>query len=146
MCCRQILSAEDEQNVNDLRSLFQNIAEVQDSTDGVSYMRAPLHLALLISPIYLLLPMQHFKRSYNRSTMLAISACLGNSKPQLLFDVECAIWKTLCSLATGTADPFDLLHQLSTDLPWDRIQAASSMDAKWFNLGKFVPLIRRIIC
>jgi hypothetical protein len=71
--------------------------------------------------------------------MLAISTSLGNSKPQALLDVEIAIWKTLCSLATGMGDPFDLLQQLSNDLPWDCIQAAPSTDSKWFNLGKFVP-------
>jgi len=102
-------------------------------------MRAPLQLALLISPIYLLLPLQLFKKSYNRNTMLAMSTCLGNSKPQVLFDVEMMIWKALCSLSSGMVDPLDVLHQLSDNLPWDRIQEASSMDsAKWFNLGTLV--------
>jgi hypothetical protein len=98
-------------------------------------MRAPLHLALLISPIYLLLPMQLFKKSYNRHVMLSISTCLGNSKPQLLLDVEKEIWKTLFSLASGTIDPFDLLRQLSDTLPWNDIHAASSTDSQWFNLS-----------
>jgi hypothetical protein len=146
ICHRQILSAEDQQNVNDLHSLFHNIEEAQQSTDGVSYLRAPLHLALLISPIYLLLPAQHFKKSYNWSTMLAISSCLGNSKPRLIFDVEIVIWKVLCSLVTGMGDPFDILHQLSDNLPWDHIQAASSTDSEWFNLGQFVPSMRRVFC
>ena len=99
-------------------------------------MRAPLNLALLISPIYLLLPLKHFKKSYNQNTMLGISASLGNAKPQVLRDVEMQIWKTLCSLASGMHDPFDLLHKLAESLPWDRIQAASSTDSTWFNLGE----------
>lgn len=99
-------------------------------------MHTPLHLALLILPIYLLLLMQHFKKSYNRHTMLSISTCLGNSKPQVIIDIEMAIWRTIFSLASGMDDPFDLLHQLSDALPWDSIHAASSTDSQWFNLGK----------
>jgi hypothetical protein len=107
-------------------------------------MRAPLQLALLISPIYLLLPLKLFKKSYNRNIMLAMSSCLGNSKPQVLFDIEMTIWKALCSLASGTVDPFNVLHELSDSLPWDRIQEAFSTDsAKWFNLGTLVFSIKR---
>ena len=142
---RQTLSDEELEDLNDLRLLFNELTAAQKPTDGVSYMRAPLHLALLISPIYLLIPIQHFKRSYNRHTMLSISTCLGNSKPQVLVDVEKAIWRTLMSLASGMVDPFDLLHQLSDGLPWDNIRALSSTDSEWFNLGKFVLSIQ-IFC
>jgi hypothetical protein len=102
-------------------------------------MRAPLHLALLISPIYLLLPMTLFKKSYNRHIMLSISTCLGNSKPQVLVDVEIAIWKSLLSLASGMNEPFDVLRQLSDDLPWDNIHGLSSMDSGWFDLSLLQP-------
>ena len=145
LCHRQTLSDEDQEDLNDLRSLFDELSAAQRATDGVSFMRAPLQLALLISPIYLLLPVQHFKKSYNRHTMLSISTCLGNSKPQVLVDVETAIWKTLFSLASGMIDPFDLLHKLSDDLPWDNIHAASSMDSGWFSLGRFDILIGYIL-
>lgn len=100
-------------------------------------MRAPLHLALLISPIYLLLPIQHVKKSYNRHTMLSISTCLGNLKPQIVIDVEQAIWRTVFTLASGANDPFDLFQKLSADLPWNRIRTASPVDSSWFDLGKF---------
>jgi hypothetical protein len=75
--------------------------------------------------------------------MLGISTCLGNSRPQVVFDVETVIWKTLFSLASGTMDPLDLLHQLSNDLPWDDIKAASAIDSAWFDLGKFVLSLKR---
>ena len=42
-------------------SLFKGLSDLQGSTDGVSQMRAPLHLALLILPIYLLLPTHHLR-------------------------------------------------------------------------------------
>lgn len=125
----------------DLRFVFDGLSAGQRPTDGVSQMRAPLHLALLISPIYLLLPVQHFKKSYNRQTMLNISTCLGNSKPRILLEVERTIWRTLFSLASGLHDPIDLLHQLSEDLPWNSISAASSVHSEWFNLGAFVILM-----
>ena len=71
--------------------------------------------------------------------MLAMSTYLGNSKPQILFEVEMTIWKALCSLASGVVDPFNVLHQLSDTLPWDRIEEALSTDfATWFNLGTLV--------
>jgi hypothetical protein len=73
--------------------------------------------------------------------MLSISTCLGNSKPQVIIDIEMAIWRTIFFLASGMVDPFDLLHQLSADLPWDSIHAASSTDSQWFNLGMFHFLI-----
>jgi hypothetical protein len=69
--------------------------------------------------------------------MLSISTCLGNSKPQVVLDVEMAIWKMLFSLASGMMDPFDVLQQLSAQLPWADIDAAPLNVAQWFNLGKF---------
>lgn len=110
------------------------------SGDTVSCMRAPLHLALLISPIYLLLPMQLFKKAYNRHTMLSIGQSLGNHKPKILLDVEMAIWRTLFALTSGSLDPLDLLQRLSDELPWNRIQNASSTDSErtWFSLGKII--------
>jgi hypothetical protein len=134
---RRSLSAEGQEDLNDLKSLFDGLTAGQRPADGVSYMRAPLHLTLLISPVYLLLPIQHFKKSYNQHMMLCISTSLGNSKPQVLVDVETAIWKTVFALTMGTNDPFDLLHQLLADLPWNSIHGASFKDSEWFNLGKF---------
>jgi len=137
LCHRQNLTPNDQNDLDDLRSLFSGVLAGQRPTDGMSNLRSPLHLALLILPIYLLLPIQHFKKAYNRHTMLTISTCLGNSKPQVLIDVEMSIWRTLFSLASGRRDPFDLLHELSNELPWDTIQAASAAHSKWFTLGKF---------
>jgi hypothetical protein len=132
-----MFSAEEQEDLKDLRPLFEELTTAQRPADGVSFMRAPLHLALLISPIFLLLPMQLFKKSYNRHTMLSISTCLGNSKPRLLVDVEKQIWKTLLCLASGADDPFDLLHGLSDSLPWNDIHTALSPDSGWFDLSKF---------
>ena len=137
---RNALVAADQDDINDLATLLAGISPTQGSADGVSRMRAPLHLALLISPIYLLLPVQLFKKSYNRHTMLNISQSLGNQKPKVLLNVEMAIWRTLFSLASGSLDPLDLLQRLSDQLPWNQIQNAlrTDSDRTWFSLGKFI--------
>ena len=132
------VTADLREDTNDLCTMMSTVAS-NGFADGVSFMRAPLHLALLISPIYLLLPVQLFKKSYNRQTMLQISQSLGNNKPKILLDVEKAIWRTLFALALGTLDPLDLLQRLSDQLPWNDIEAVSSLDSErtWFSLGKF---------
>lgn len=130
------LTAQERQNLDELKSVFQSFKD-QRPNDKMSQMRAPLHLALFISPIYLLIPNQLVARPYNRNTMLCISSCLGNSKPPIIFDVEMAIWKTLFSIATENTDPIIALNKLSTDLPWERINEVSSEDSQWFDLGKF---------
>jgi hypothetical protein len=143
--CRQIFAAEEQEDIDDLRLLFAELTAGQRQADGVSFMRAPLHLALLISPIFLLLPIRLFKKSYNRHTMLSISTFLGNFKPQLLLDTEKLIWNTLFSLASGTRDPFELLRQLSDALPSNDILSACT-DSHWFDLGKSpVSIIFRLL-
>ena len=81
--------------------------------------------------------MQLFSKSYSWQTMVAISSCLGNVKSQVLQNVEREIWKTLFDLTSGTRDPLDLLQQLSRELPWSQIGAASSDESerRWFRCG-----------
>ncbi len=126
---RNDLSATDQDDVKDLTTLLAEISVSHGSADGVSCMRAPLHLALLISPIYLLLPVQLFKKSYNQHTMLSISQSLGNKKPKIILDVEMAIWRTLFSLVLGLLNPLDLLQRLSDQLLWNEIERALFTDS-----------------
>ena len=106
--------------------------------DGPSRLRSPLHLALFISPLFLLLPFNIIKKSYNRQAMIDISRCLGNQKPQVILEVEKAIWNTLFSLVSGTIDPLGLLQNLSDKMPWSKIDSAQSTDSvrRWFCFGK----------
>jgi hypothetical protein len=71
------------------------------SSDGLPLLRAPLQLALLISPIYLLFPLPLYKRSFNRQLMLSIGEALGNRKPALIVEVEKAIWRVVFALVEG---------------------------------------------
>jgi hypothetical protein len=50
---------------------------------------------------------------YNRETMLMISKLLGNQKPDLIVEVETAIWDVLFQLARGSLHPRGLLLKLS---------------------------------
>ena len=102
------------------------------------FLRSPLQLSLLISPIYLLFGVQLVKKNYNRRTMLLMNQVLGNRKTDLTIEVEKAIWKVVFSLAKGRLDPAQLLHRLCQDLPWEKIIAAkdSAVECHWFDFRK----------
>lgn len=130
------LSTQEREDLHDLSSLTATIAsQLKHPIEGLTFLRAPLQLSLLISPIYLLIPGQLMKRTYNRLTMLSINKLLGNEKPQSIIDVEKAIWDVVFSLAEGRLDPAQLLHRLSRDLPWDKIMAAERDECHWFDLS-----------
>ena len=133
---RNGLSIDDREHLVDLRAFMSEVTQGLGSGEGVSRMRAPLQLALLISPIYLLLPIQLYKRSFSRQTMLHISESLGNRKPRILEDVEIAIWKTLISIATDRMDPIHYLQQLSDSLPWEDLKNSLCSEPAWFSTGR----------
>jgi len=114
------------------------VRKLTGGNEGVSRLRAPLQLSLLISPLYLLCPFQLIKKTYNRQAMLSINRLLGNGKTELIIEVEKAIWNVLFSLAEGSLDSVQLLHHLCEQLPWDKITTATNSDHErhWFNLGK----------
>ena len=102
------------------------------------FLRSPLQLSLLISPIYLLFGVQLMEKNYNRRTMLLMNQVLGNGKTDLTIEVEKAIWKVVFSLSEGRLDPAQLLHRLCQDLPWEKIIAAkdSAVECHWFDFRK----------
>jgi hypothetical protein len=131
------LSAQDEEDLRNLQFLTTNIAEkLSTSKDGLPYLRAPLQLSLLISPLYLLIPSQLHKKSYSRQLMLSTSEVLGNQKPDTLVAVEKAIWKVVFALADGRLHPAQLLKRLADDLPWGRIAKLSPDDCSCFAIGE----------
>jgi hypothetical protein len=107
------LSTQEREDLHDLLSLTATIAgQLKHPMEGLTFLRAPLQLSLLISLIYLLIPGQLIKRTYNRLTMLSINKLLGNGKPRSIIDVEKEIWDVVFSLAEGRLDPAHLLHRL----------------------------------
>ena len=134
---RLSLSAQEEEDLRNLYFLTTNIAEkLSNSKDGLPYLRAPLQLSLLISPLYLLIPSQLHKKSYNRQLMLSTSEFLGNQKPDTLVAVENAIWRVVFALADGRLHPTQLLKRLSDDLPWGRIAKLSPDECCFFAIGE----------
>ena len=134
----QIYTPEEQEDIEEVCQLLKAVSEGKNAADGMSNLRAPLHLALFISPIYLLIPISLLKKSYNRQTMISISRALGNRKPEIILQVEKLIWETVFALATGSQEPLHLLQQLSNNLPWEEIQQAQALlDIRtWFKLGK----------
>ena len=137
------LAIQEKEELQDLSSLAVAIAtQLKSKIEGLSFLRAPLQLALLISPIYLLNPGQLMKRTYNRNTMLSIYRLLGNKKPESIVEVEKAIWKVVFELSEGHLDPAQLLLNLYDNLPWEKMASLSEDDLRWFDLSKLFNLIR----
>lgn len=129
------LSDQEKEDLDDLSLLSQIVAQSVKGAEGLMFLRSPLQLSLLISPIYLLCGVQLTKRHYNRRTMLLTNQLLGNEKTDLTIEVEKVIWKVVFSLAEGRLDPAQLLHRLCQDLPWEKIIAAkdSAEHCLWFD-------------
>jgi hypothetical protein len=96
--------------------------------------RSPLQLALMISPLYLLVTFRMSVKSFNRGTVIDLAARLGPSKPPLVLAVEKLIWDAIFKLANGPFTPYDVLHDLSNSLPWSDINDALNCNAEhWFS-------------
>jgi hypothetical protein len=131
------LSDQEREDLEDI-SVLSMIMQSVTGNERLMFLRAPLQLSLLISPIYLLCPVQLSKKTYNRRTMVLINQLLGNGKTGLTIEVEKLIWEAVFSLAEGRLDPAQLLHSLCRNLPWEKIAAAaannSAEDRVWFNI------------
>jgi len=131
------LSPQERDDLHNLYRLTTNIAnKLSNTKDGLPFLRAPLQLSLLVSPLYLLIPAQLHKKSYSRQHMLSMSEFLGNRKPDTLVAVENAIWRVVFALADGHLNPTELLKKLADDLPWGQISKLTSEDRCWFGICK----------
>jgi hypothetical protein len=97
--------------------------------------RSPLQLALMISPLYLLLTARLSLKSYHRRTLIDSAAKLGPQKPPLILTVENLIWDALFKLAEGRSLVHDVLLDLANSLPWSEINGELNPATEaWFNL------------
>ena len=133
-----ITSANDAEDMKEFCSLITAISEKTGAGESLSALRAPLQLALFISPICLLFPFQIIKKSFNRQLVITTAIKLGNGKPKLILDIEKCIWRTLFDLTNGTIQPCRVLQRLSAFLPWTQLQpeTISDVDRYWFRLGE----------
>ncbi|KAJ3502883.1 hypothetical protein NLJ89_g8689 [Agrocybe chaxingu] len=95
-------------------------------------LRLPLHLALLISPIYLLVFAQLHKKDWDRWKLVLSSLLLGNQKPRLLTSSELALWRAILAVAHGKNTILALLDELDA-LPWERLASVPEEHRLWFK-------------
>lgn len=105
------------------------------SSAGHASFCAPLHLALFISPLYLLLPFRIVKKSFHRRPILQISHILGPHKTPLILKIENLIWDAVFSIAEQPSRIQDIISQLMLKIPWPEVQFASTEDRDWFRLS-----------
>ncbi|KAJ3500229.1 hypothetical protein NLJ89_g9887 [Agrocybe chaxingu] len=97
-------------------------------------LRSPLHLALLISPLYLLLSVQLIKNNFSREAVIEESQyfrALGNRRPPLLLAVEDRTLLTVCNIAAG-ANPIKALKELFKSLPMEELKACDWQTRSFF--------------
>ncbi len=99
--------------------------------------RTPFQLAVMISPLYLLVTMRLSTKSFHRRTVIDLAARLGPHKPPRLLAVESVIWDAIFRLAEGRVSVYTVLLDLSKSLPWSDLDIASNCDAdkQWFAAG-----------
>ena len=106
----------------------------RSSPSRVQY-RSPLQLALLISPLFLLLTTRLFLKSYHRRTLIDVAAKLGPRKPPLILKVENLIWDAVFKLSEGHHEAHTVLLELAESLPWTEINGSLNPGTEgWFNL------------
>lgn len=99
--------------------------------------RSPFQLAVMLSPLYLLLTLRLSTKSFHRRTVIDLAARLGPHKPPRVLAVENSIWEAILQLSEGQISVFTALHDLANSLPWSDIDTAVNCeeDKKWFSPG-----------
>lgn len=102
-----------------------------------SALRFPLQLALLISPLCLLLPLNLEKRSFNRGALIQWSIYLGAHKPDVLQQTEKRIWKAILDIVNQPSDYVAILKVLASTFPPTYIEELRNQSENvtgWFNI------------
>ncbi|KAF9035862.1 hypothetical protein BJ165DRAFT_1533349 [Panaeolus papilionaceus] len=101
--------------------------------------RLPLHLAILVSPIFLLSQFRIYKYTWERDSLLEYSLKLGNNKPDILLRVERIIWTTFFSVLNHEMALHDAMNSLVKKIPWVELENASPEIRAWFDLSCLSP-------
>ena len=98
-------------------------------------LRSPFQLAVMISPLYLLVTRRLSTKSFHRRTVIDLAARLGPNKPPRILAVESSIWDAIFRLAEGRISVYTALRGLADSLPWFDIDMASNCEAdqQWFD-------------
>ena len=120
-----------------------------------SQLRLPLHLALSISPLYLLIPQHLHKMKWDRKTLLSVllflhmqivykvdnlyiqtSKLLGNQKPPQLVEVECRMWQSIFRIAENQADVASEMCDFSSWITSREDDLRRDEGKTWFKLAE----------
>lgn len=112
-------------------------AEGYTSSPAQVGARSPFQLAVMISPLYLLVTLRLSTKSFHRRNVIDIAARLGAHKTPRILAVENLIWDAIFRLAEGRTAVHTVLRDLADSLPWSDIHIASNCDAdkQWFAPG-----------
>ena len=103
-----------------------------------SALRFPLQLALLISPICLLLPLNLDRRNFSRNALMQWSTRLGVCKPDALQQTEKRIWRAILDIVMKPAEHLTIVKDLASDFSMTYIQELQENSEAmpcWFNIN-----------
>ncbi|KAF8884579.1 hypothetical protein CPB84DRAFT_1850624 [Gymnopilus junonius] len=104
--------------------------ESASSSRSAAGLRAALHLALLVSPLYLLLTFCISSKSFSRRLALETFAKHARCKHPLVETCESHVLQSAERLSRGDIHPDRVLLDLVDVLPWSEIEAASNTDQR----------------
>ncbi|KAF8335502.1 hypothetical protein F5887DRAFT_921136 [Amanita rubescens] len=98
-----------------------------------SQMRLPLFLALAVSPLMLLAPVQWHTKDFNRSALVGIWQCLGNKRPDSIARLEKELWKYLFALADGNVENQEMTLESFLSRAVDEVRYMIHEEDRWFE-------------
>ena len=114
-------------------------------------LRNTLHMALLVSPLALLVDKKLMSNPMKQSLLLKVmivphcsysiltppkaSKGLGNRKSDLLVRIELDMWRALMSVATGQASASAAILSFFDLVPWEDLTSVSQTDKDFFIPG-----------
>ncbi|PPQ73447.1 hypothetical protein CVT24_008149 [Panaeolus cyanescens] len=136
------MAASEAPEEQEVRRILEQICRstVKNSSDRPSHLRSPLHVCILLTPVFMLLQSYVVGKNYNRYILYMLSQALGNEKPVLLKLVEHALWTVIDEVARGILPPYQALDSLMRRLPTDDILALPLDDpSRFFFRPKLQP-------
>ncbi|KAF8890225.1 hypothetical protein BD779DRAFT_1671556 [Infundibulicybe gibba] len=98
-------------------------------------LRLLLHIALFVSPLFLLAPKSFHERDWDRKSLIMTFRAFGNGKPEWLKYVEKLLWNVLFQMAGG-ANVVTAIQAFLGNLPWDMIDGLPVAEKQWFQTTK----------
>lgn len=112
-------------------------------------LRLPLHVALFVSPVFLLAPINLHNRDWDRTSLFQVCqqpiyrACIslcektfrafGNQKPDVLVKYEKLLWRTIYQVATRELDIFNATQAFLSGINWQELDSLPKIDIGWFE-------------